>query len=269
MSGSSICLRVHEFVPHPGYFEIYLSDIAVGRDTSDDEANWIILDDFIQDPTEDSITTGIQAFNIDLPNITCNHCTLRVKQWASDLDWYYTTCTDIKIIDNDDDNMMNNNNNDTCVGINSEWGETCEWSEAGSLLRIMILQSIILGTTGLVAFLILVLMISYTSECFGFCNNKCGSYIRNKKNNSSLYQTGRNNGDIEMDDKTSVNDTTATANHDSINDGCWFKIKRNVKTFWLLYTFTWIFIIVAFVVVAVIIVEMKNCNISSDYGEDV
>ena len=29
-------------VPHPGYFEIYLSEMVVGRDTSDDDANWII-----------------------------------------------------------------------------------------------------------------------------------------------------------------------------------------------------------------------------------
>ena len=67
-------LRVHEFVPHPGYFGIYLSQMAVGRDTSDEEAAWITLNDYIEDETDDSATTGIQAFAVDLPgNISCDH----------------------------------------------------------------------------------------------------------------------------------------------------------------------------------------------------
>eukprot|EP00486_Rosalina_sp_Unknown_P007416 CAMPEP_0201575770 /NCGR_PEP_ID=MMETSP0190_2-20130828/21183_1 /ASSEMBLY_ACC=CAM_ASM_000263 /TAXON_ID=37353 /ORGANISM="Rosalina sp." /LENGTH=178 /DNA_ID=CAMNT_0048005815 /DNA_START=73 /DNA_END=606 /DNA_ORIENTATION=- len=117
-SGSSICLRVHEFVPHPGYFEIYLSEMAVGPDTNDNDANWITLADNIPDVTEDEITTGIQAFDVTLPpNITCDHCTIQVKQWASDFEWYYYTCTDIQIVADD----VSIDNIDTCVGNDSEW----------------------------------------------------------------------------------------------------------------------------------------------------
>ena len=249
-------------MPHPGYYEIYLSEMAVGPDTSDIDANWITLADNIPDVTEDQITTGIQAFDVTLPNITCDHCTIQVKQWASDFNWYYYTCTDIRIVSDNDDV----NNTHTCVGSDSEWGKTCEWSEAGSLMRIMVLQSIILGTVGLVCFLVLVGTIFYTSECCGCCRDKCGSYIKNKKRHSPFYgQDTNNSGDVEMDDRN----TTSIADNNEENVGCCFKIKLNFKTFWLLYTITWTVIIVAFVVTAVIIVEMKNCNISSDYGNDV
>ena len=247
-------LRVHEFVPHPGYYQIYLSEIPVGPDTSEDDANWITLADNIPDTTEDQVTTGIQAFDVTLPNITCDHCTIQVKQWASDFDWYYYTCTDIKIVADD----SNIDTDDTCVGDESEWGETCSWSEVESLVRIMILQSIILGTVGLICFLILFGVILYTSECFGCRKDKCGSYVKSKKSNS---------GDIEMDDR---NGGTSNMDDDiEENVGCCFKINRNLKRFWLLYTITWIFIIVAFVVTSIIIVEMKNCNVASDYGNDV
>lgn len=247
-------------MPHPGYYEIYLSEIPVGPDTSEDDANWITLADNIPDETEDQITTGIQAFDVTLPNITCDHCTIQIRQWASDFDWYYYTCTDIKIVADD----TNIDNTDTCVGDESEWGETCTWSEAGSLVRIMILQSIILGTVGLVCFLILFGVILYTSECCGWRKDKCGSYVRNKKNNDD---TNGDSGDIEMDDRNGNTSTIDNGNEENV--GCCFKVKRNLKTFWLLYTITWIFIVVAFVVTAIIIVEMKNCNVASDYGNDV
>ena len=67
-------------------------------------SNSFVLAEGIDDMNPDD-ETGYQRFLVDLPaNVTCDSCTIQVKQWVYDLSWYYYACVDVEIVDNSDNN---------------------------------------------------------------------------------------------------------------------------------------------------------------------
>ena len=44
------------------------------------------------------MSAGTHGVEITVPDITCDRCTLRAEQWATDLQVYYWTCADVRIV---------------------------------------------------------------------------------------------------------------------------------------------------------------------------
>ena len=135
--GQQICLTLHEFVDHPGYYDIAIAYTPVNP--GDTNVDFVPLASAVPD-TGDS--TGFQSFIVTLPlNRTCEHCTIQVKQWADDLQWFYYACTDIEIVAG---------STNTTVEPSS-----CQFRSGPPLLRILILQSTLISSY----FLILVIFL--------------------------------------------------------------------------------------------------------------
>lgn len=135
LAGASTCLSVHEFVAHPANYDIQLFTKPVGPGDDDDG---IFLKEKIEDTAPDG-ETGYQRFWVDLPqNVTCeNTCTIQVRQYAKDFDWYYYACVDINIVaDGEADGSLSR--------------DQCVWEPGPSRIRAQILQSIVLGCVFLV-----------------------------------------------------------------------------------------------------------------------
>lgn len=134
VAGSSTCLTLHEFVPHPATYDIALAYEPVGP--GDMTAEWVNLVRELPDPAP-SDQTGYQRFLINVPaNKTCDACTIQVRQYAADLDWYYYACADVKIVLLGED--------DTAAEVTTT--KECVWTPGPSRIRAKILTSIVVGS---------------------------------------------------------------------------------------------------------------------------
>lgn len=86
VAGTSTCLSLHEFVPHPAHYDIQLFPEPVGPGM--DNVQGIFLAQNVEDlaPSDE---TGYQRFWVDLPpNVTFqDSCTIQVRQFVCDYDW--------------------------------------------------------------------------------------------------------------------------------------------------------------------------------------
>lgn len=166
--GQEICLTVHEFVDHPGYYDIAISYTPVNP--GDNNAEFVTIASLIPDVGDG---TGYQSFIVTLPeNRTCDHCTIQIKQWADDLQWFYYACTDVEIV-----------NGVTNTTISPS---TCQFRSGPALLRILILQDILIGTY----FLTIVLFLA--AFCFaGYCNKDVSQDLEEKSQDGKVAVTER------------------------------------------------------------------------------
>jgi uncharacterized membrane protein len=88
--------------------------------------------------------TGFHNIKITLPNIDCPTCTLQVAQWADEFNWYYYSCSDIRITA---DASISTNIESNCT--QRIFDGTCDTFEpAEMLVRIGILETIYWGSFG-------------------------------------------------------------------------------------------------------------------------
>ena len=91
-SGKDIQLEWEEFIPQNGYFEIYFSPA--------NDANWVLLKkiDNIVSAEDLNKTFIIHKANIQLPDVTCEACSLQIIQTVTGtVDAKYFSCADIQI----------------------------------------------------------------------------------------------------------------------------------------------------------------------------
>lgn len=129
---TSTCLTLHEFVTHPATYDIALAYESVGP--GDTATEWVNLVKALPDPAP-ADQTGYQRFLINVPaNKTCDACTIQVRQYAADLDWYYYACADVMIVLEED----------SAEATTTE--EECIWTPGPSRIRAKILTSIVVGS---------------------------------------------------------------------------------------------------------------------------
>ena len=148
----SFCLRVREFVDHHGWIDISIAGVPVSA--GDDQSLFSTKLAYVPDEQNG---TAFQQIPVTIPaNVTCDgSCTIQVRQWSEDLNWFYYACSDVILVDridiNDADKMadlgIGNVESDlsddaTCQSRIADG--TCSWASGGMRLRIMILQVFLL-----------------------------------------------------------------------------------------------------------------------------
>lgn len=140
-AGSQTCLSVHEFVAHPATYDVTLFyNAALGPGDSLDqvsEKDTVVLQETRSDDHPED-QTGYQRFLVDLPlNKTCETCTIQIKQWAEDFDWYYYACVDVQIVSQLDGSFL--------PDADALSPDQCVWEPAPARIRANILRSILIG----------------------------------------------------------------------------------------------------------------------------
>ena len=125
--GETIHLQWNEFVSHPGYFRISFDDdghddFADPADYHDFYSNASVLVDNIF-PHQRSPDSGTYEFDLTLPNVECENCTIQLIQMMTDKPPYvagtddiYYNCLDITL-ESIDGIQCDFNGDDVCDGI--------------------------------------------------------------------------------------------------------------------------------------------------------
>jgi hypothetical protein len=127
--------------------------------------------------------TSLHSITVKIPsNLTCDACTLQVRQWAPEFSWYYYSCSDVRVQARTNTTAIKS----TCRSAIDD--NTCTISAAPPQVRILILQSILVAvavivclTAAIVGIILVVLKIGRIS-CCGWCCGPC-----QKRNNVPWY----------------------------------------------------------------------------------
>ena len=97
--GDTFCFRVYEYVPHTGtVMKVDLSLYPEGPLGEPENFNVHLSGGFSRGSDESKVQAGTHGILITVPNVTCDRCTLRAEQHATDLEVYYWTCADVRIV---------------------------------------------------------------------------------------------------------------------------------------------------------------------------
>ena len=146
---------------HFGYFEVSLATVPVspGQPQS-------LFNVPLHYEVELQNGTAYHNFPIVIPaNVTCNPtCTVQVRQWADDFDWYYYACVDVDVLNRStfeamsvlDPEMQDTESNCTSRIAAGRCGR---WEPGPFHIRTTILQTIVFGSVALVCLIGLVVVI--------------------------------------------------------------------------------------------------------------
>lgn len=236
-AGQKVCLTVHEFVPHPGHYRIALVDKAV--QPGDEDVPWIVLEDNIKDENADDLT-GMQAFYVQIPaNITCKNCTIQVRQWADDFQWYYYTCADVEIVASGSDKSA----------FPDAKQEDCVWTAAGPRLRMQILQTMLIFSLILLAILSILIWC-----CFA---------VRSGKKLANVDFQATPDADLEGSEHAVENGETHEQPKPQSNPkrGCMANLKagyaHHKRSLLIISAF---FVIVIGIIVPIVLSKLKSCS---------
>ena len=99
VAGDTFCFRVYEYVPHTGsVMKVVLSLYPEGPLGEPANFNLHLSNATSNGEDETAVSAGTHGVEITVPDITCDRCTLRAEQWATDLQLYYWTCADVRIV---------------------------------------------------------------------------------------------------------------------------------------------------------------------------
>ena len=259
-AGSSTCLTLHEFVAHPAHYDIQLFPQPVGP--GDEVNNGIMLSENVEDPAPIS-ETGYQRFFVDLPeDIDCQEsCTIQVRQWVYDLDWYYYACADVRIVPPNatDDNLLVEQSSQSSLSQ-----DQCVWEPAPPRMQAQILQLALLGTMFLLDAILIVtwsIWVYYASQHVDHTKPDDASSI-----NDDDVEAGSKHDALDTEKETQddgeSNENTEADTDEPAKQGCWNRFwmearssRRKKRAGFAIV----VWVVMSAAVVAIVLVGLKAC----------
>lgn len=255
----NFCLRVREFVDHLGWIDVSIAGVPVGP--GDEQSLFSTPLAYIHDEQNG---TAFQQIPVTIPsNVTCNGtCTIQVRQWSDDLNWFYYACSDVVLLDRND---TQNATKMEAMGIDIETADlseeamcqsrisdnTCQWASGGPLLRVMILQMVVLSIAPVIVLVAAPIIIIV-------------AFIRRPQ----VVAVGADSEEMASEPKgvlrTPVEgeDPAPTGEEQPQQQRHWFR--GALLPLGVLIGFACVYLIVAGIVIS----QLKQCNYSGAYGSE-
>lgn len=98
VAGDTFCLRYFEYVPHPHTMRVSYSKEPQGRNGDkavfENETNILATVEHTK-----TVQAGYKGITVTIPaDLECERCTIQLYQFATDLNYHYYDCVDVKIV---------------------------------------------------------------------------------------------------------------------------------------------------------------------------